>query len=276
MRRPDPEGALRDDGTRDGPGWLRALLALLAAGLAGGLATVLALAPGRDPLLPELVDANLEGSGVSSPVTAVLLNFRAYDTLLEVVVLAVAMAVVWSLDRGSRPLGRDVSELADPALESLARLVVPIAGLTAVTLTWAGTHATGGAFQAAALLAGVGVLLTTAGLLRPLTAEQPTVRAIAAAPIYLFVAVGVGALPITGHLFGYPDGWAYPIILALEAALTVSIAVVLVQLFVDVPAVPEPDPKLEALHPTGDPLGRVLSPSDRQPGDTRPLPRARR
>ena len=36
------------------------------------------------------VAANLDRSGVSNPVTAVLLNFRGYDTLLEVMVLLLA------------------------------------------------------------------------------------------------------------------------------------------------------------------------------------------
>jgi len=224
------------------------------------LGALLLAAPDRAPLLPELVRANLDASGVSNPVTAVLLNFRSYDTLLEVVVLMVAMVSVWSMDRRSRELTREERRLDDPVLEALARIVVPLAVVTAVYLTWAGASATGGAFQAGALLAGAGVLLAAAGLMRPPTAAWAPVRLTVASGVYLFVAVGFGVMPWTGTFLQYPEGAAYPLILGIEAVLTVSIAVVLVELFVDVPAVPDPDPRLEGVDPTGDPLGRLFDP----------------
>ncbi len=274
---------LRDDGRRD-PGWgVRVLLGGLATGGVAILATFLLQAPDRAPLLPGAVAAALSESGVSNPVTAVLLNFRSYDTLLEVAVLVVAMVAVWSLDRGSRELAREAGEeLADPVLQALARLVVPLVGVTAVYLTWSGSHRPGGAFQAGALLAGAGVLLAAAGFLRPPTAASRAVRALVAAGLYAFVGVGLGVVPWTGHFLAYPEGWAYPLILGVEAILTVSIAVVLVELFVDVPSVPDPDPSLARLDPTGDPLGRLLdvegglvedpvegpSPAPRSPGET--------
>ncbi len=254
-----PDPLLHDDGRQDGPRWLRALLALAVTGGAAVVGYLLLTAPARAPLLPTLVAEHLEQSGVSNPVTAVLLNFRSYDTLLEIGVLLVAMVAVWSMDRGTRELARE-EDVTDPVLEALSRLVVPLTGVTAVYLTWAGSHSTGGAFQAGALLAGAGVLLAAAGFLRPPTAAWGPVRALAAMGVYVFVGVGLGVIPWTGHLLAYPEGWAYPLILGIEAVLTVSIAVVLVELFVDVPAVPDPDPELARLDPTGDPLGRVLDP----------------
>ncbi|MDF1529204.1 MAG: DUF4040 domain-containing protein, partial [Sedimenticola sp.] len=54
--------------------------------------------------LPEIADGltlnvkeKMAQSGVKNPVTAVLLNFRGYDTLLEMVVLLLALLSVWSL-----------------------------------------------------------------------------------------------------------------------------------------------------------------------------------
>jgi multisubunit Na+/H+ antiporter MnhB subunit len=224
------------------------------------------------------VEAELERSGVSNPVTAVLLNFRSYDTLLEVVVLVVAMAAAWSMDRGSRELGRERTErLDDPVLGALVRMVVPLAGVTALYLAWAGSHATGGAFQAGALLAGAGVFLAAAGFLRPPTADARATRLLVVLGVWGFAAVGIGVIPLTGHFLAYPEGWAYALIVGVELALTVSIAVVLVELFVDIPSVPERDPALERLDPTGDPLGRILdepaglvrpAAKDRAPGPT--------
>jgi multisubunit Na+/H+ antiporter MnhB subunit len=258
LDRMDPAPLLHDDGSHDGPGIVRAALALGAGGLAALLAGLVLRMPEREPVLPLLVSDHLEASGVSNPVTAVLLNFRSYDTLLEVAVLIAAMVAVWSMDRGTRALAREEASVADPVLEGLARLVVPLAALTAVYLTWAGSHRSGGAFQAGALLAGAGVLLTAAGFLRPPTAAWWPVRALAAFGIALFVAVGLAAIPLGGAFLAYPEGFAYHLILGIEAVLTVSIAVVLVELFVDVPSVPDPDPELEAIDPTGDPLGRLI------------------
>jgi multisubunit Na+/H+ antiporter MnhB subunit len=273
------EGATRsflllDDGSRDGPRGARLLLATVFAAAAAGLGGLLLTVDERAPLLPMLVENRLDESGVSNPVTAVLLNFRAYDTLLEVAVLVGAMVAVWSLDRGSRQFGRDPGEALDqPVLHGLARLVVPLAGVTAVYLTWMGSHGPGGAFQAGALLAGAGVLLTAAGFLRPPTAAAPLTRAAVAAGLLLFAGVGLAVMPRTGSFLAYPEGWAYPAILTVEAVLTVSVAVVLVELFVDVTAVPEADPALARVDPTGDPLGRLLVPEegDEVPGeDDRP------
>ncbi len=273
-KRTPPEGAdqvpleeidvvplLQDDGRRDGSSLVRALLALgaLAGGAALGLLLLLG-APLREAILPELVAESLEASGVSNPVTAVLLNFRSYDTLLEVVVLLVAMVAIWSMDRGSRLLAREEDTLADPVLEALARFTMPLAVLAAVYLAWAGSHRSGGAFQAGALLAGAGVLLAAAGFLRPPTAAWHPVRVGAAIGVYLFVGAGLAVIPWGGTFMAWPEGWAYGLILAVEAVLTISIAVVLVELFVDVPSVPDPDPALEGVDPTGDPLGRLVVP----------------
>lgn len=266
-----PELLLRDDGSRDGSALVRGLLALAAAAGAAGLVALVAGLPSREPILPELVGRGLAGSGISNPVTGVLLDFRSYDTLLEAAVLLVAMVAVWSMDRGTRTLARERGErLDDPVLQGLARLVVPLAGVTAVYLTWVGSKATGGAFQAGALLAGAGVLLTAAGFLRPPEAGTRAVRGLAAAGVYLFVAVGFGVMPWTGAFLAHPEGWTLPLILAIEVVLTLSIAVVLVELFVDVPAVPDRDSALDVLDPTGDPLGRILDPSGGLVEDTGP------
>ncbi len=66
----------------------RLLLLLLLAVLAMGLGYAVLSLPTQAPGLNEAVASNLENSGVSNPVTAVLLNFRGYDTLLE-------MGVAW-------------------------------------------------------------------------------------------------------------------------------------------------------------------------------------
>jgi multisubunit Na+/H+ antiporter MnhB subunit len=241
--------------------WVRWGLAVATALLATGLAGLLLGLPDRAPILPALISDHLDETGVSNPITGVLLSFRAYDTLMELGVLVVAMVAVWSLDRGSREFARHGDELRrQPVLDTLAWNVTPMAVVTGIYLVWAGSYTTGGAFQAGALLAGVGVLLAAAGLIRPVTSASPGIRILGILGLALFTAVGLTTMPWTGVFLAYPPGTEYLLILLIEVALTVSIAVILVELFVDVPAIPETDPELEQIHPTGDPLGRGLAP----------------
>lgn len=249
-----------DRGPGSGAGVLRAVTIGAAGVLAVALMTIVVGIPLRDAVLAGEVRASLEQTGVSNPVTGVLLGFRAYDTLFEVCALVVAMVAVWSLDRGNRNFARDPKELReDPVLETLTRLVAPVAGVLAVYLVWSGSSGPGGAFQAAALLAGVGVLLAASGLMRPITSGAPAVRIIGTMGLALFVCVGVALMPWTGAFLAYPDGWGYAITLVVEGVLTLSIAVILLELFIDVPAAPEVDPRLASVDPTGDPLGRTLT-----------------
>jgi multisubunit Na+/H+ antiporter MnhB subunit len=128
--------------------WLPLVVLLpVAAGL--GYA-VLSLPPEAAGLRAE-VAANLQTSGVSNPVTAVLLNFRGYDTLLELAVLLLALLGIWSLGGASlRP-----EAAPGPVLDTLSRLLAPVLTLVAAYLLWA--------FQAGSVLGAVGVLLLLAG-----------------------------------------------------------------------------------------------------------------
>ena len=72
------------------------ILCAIAIGVLGlGLIVVLMLTDNISSSLPALVQDKLTHSGVQNPVTAVLLNFRSYDTLLEIgVLLIVAVAML--------------------------------------------------------------------------------------------------------------------------------------------------------------------------------------
>jgi multisubunit Na+/H+ antiporter MnhB subunit len=148
--------------------WLAgAARVLVCVVLAAGLVAVVLDAPRLQGGLTPLVEENLAASGVTNPVTGVLLNFRAYDTLLETLVLLVALVGVWSLtdDRywGGRP---GLKQHARPwgVLAYFGR-VLPVLGLlVGVHLLWAGAYAPGGAFQAGTVLAAVWLLMAMAGL----------------------------------------------------------------------------------------------------------------
>jgi multisubunit Na+/H+ antiporter MnhB subunit len=216
-----------DDATRAAsPPWWQTLAvgALAAAFGAALLFALLAIEPVAGEAT-QAVAARIGESEIVHPVTAVLLAFRAYDTLLEIAVLLIAVVAAQAAPAALRaPLARD------PVLARVAGWTVPLAVLAAVYLLWAGSTRTGGAFQAGAVLAGALLLARFAAL--PLDPRHRFTReALLAVGLAVFIAVGLAAGAVAGAVFAYPAGWAGALVLAIEAALMVSIAAALVALF---------------------------------------------
>jgi len=209
-----------------------AALALLAAALAFAMLEL----PVPHTRLAAAVQAQLGASGVSHPVTAVLLNFRAYDTLLEVAVLLLAALGVLALHRASDDSAAAPELAAHPVLGGLLHLLVPLMVVLAGYLLWAGAHGPGGAFQAGAVLAATGVLLRLAGRWTPQLPPRAPARAGLVVGLLVFLAVAIGSRPAGGALLEYPRAWAGVLILGVEAALTVSIGLMLFGFFIGAPA----------------------------------------
>src|SRR5262249_9476404 len=129
-----------------------ALCVIVAAGLAGGVF----LMPDAGPTLAPQAAEHLRELGLGNAVTAVLIAYRALDTMLEKVVLILAVIGVWSLaaDRywggvaGPRRVARPQGALA-----FLAQLLSPLGIVVAVHIVWVGANEPGGAFQGGAILA---------------------------------------------------------------------------------------------------------------------------
>lgn len=201
------------------------LAALALAGLAGAAMLELGTQPVR---LAAQVAAHMDRSGVAHPVTAVLLNFRGYDTLLEIAVLLIALIGLLAVaPRDDAPAGTMVVE---PVLQTLARLAAPLMILVAVYLLWAGAFRPGGAFQAGAVLAAAAVLLNLARQL-PAWASPGTLLRWGLAAGFLVFLIVAAALIGEGALLQYPPAWAGGLILAIEASLAVSLGLTLAGLF---------------------------------------------
>jgi multisubunit Na+/H+ antiporter MnhB subunit len=204
--------------------WLPALLlAMVAAGLTY---SVLAL-PLSSAGLSADVAASIDISGVSNPVTAVLLNFRGYDTLLEIFVLLLALISVWSL--GGLP-PRPVAP-AGSVLDTLARVLAPVLLLLSAYLLWVGARAPGGAFQAGAVLAAAGVLLLLSGWRpHPGFTGIPLRLLLVAGPGF-FLAFALVTTVMGRNLMEYPLQQAGVLIVILEATTMLSIGITLAALF---------------------------------------------
>lgn len=214
----------------------RRLLAAAVASLAFTLvlAAAVVATPAPRENLPLLVGEALPRSGVDHSVTAVLLNFRGYDTLLEMAVLMVAVVVAFAVrevqvDESPSPV------LDNPVLEGLLPLLIPLAVMVAVYLVWSGAHQPGGAFQAGALVAAIGILLRLTG--NEVPKPPPVVLNIGLVSGFaVFVVIAVMAVPAGRPLLTYPPGQAGALILVVELALTLSISLILVNLFALAPA----------------------------------------
>ncbi len=175
------------------------------------------------------VFSNLERSGVSNPVTAVLLNFRGYDTLLEIAVLFLAFLGVWSLGEVDTP---DRVRQEEPFLTALVRILLPTMLVTAGYLLWVGAHAPGGAFQAGAVLASAGILLVLmrARFVSALAGWRFRVSLVLG--LSFFAVVAIGCVMMGGQLLEYPEKRAGLLILLIETFAVLSIGVTLLCLFV--------------------------------------------
>jgi len=201
--------------------WLAGLLSVVLALLMTVLALRLVLA------VPPPVPTTPVAGKLTNPVTAVLLDLRSYDTLLETAVLVEALMGVWIL---GRPLAA-APHTAPEALRGLVRVLVPVMVVVSGALLWNGGGGTGGAFQAAAVLAAAGILARLGGHSLPFLHHPRRRAALAGAGTAFFLAVGLVLMAVTGSFLGYPAGGRDWLVLAIEAVATLSLATVLVVLF---------------------------------------------
>ena len=219
------ERPITDAGTA--PRALRVVIVVLVSAVAAGLGYVLLSLPQAAPGLSQAVETHMSQSGVSHPVTAVLLNFRGYDTLLEIVVLLLALMGVWAV----AGMAHYRDDAPGPVLDTLARLLVPVLILVAAYLLWVGAQAPGGAFQAGSVLGAAGVLLLLAGWRPHFALLALPLRVLLIIGPAAFVTMALLTLLSEGRLLTYPVAHAGVLILILETAATLSIGVTLAALF---------------------------------------------
>ncbi len=194
------------------------------------LAAVVLLMPDPAPTLAPDAAQNLAGTGLGNPVTAVLIAFRSFDTMLEKIVLVLAVLGVWSLapDRywGGAP-GVPRAARPESTLAFLAQLVPPLGILVGVHIVWAGADEPGGAFQGGAILAAMWMITMMAKLTEAPSVSNPWLRLALVAGPAVFLAIGVAGVAVASGFFAYPAGFAKPLILFIEAFMTLSIAATL-------------------------------------------------
>lgn len=203
--------------------------AIASAALSGALIWAWFVMP-ADPGLGAAVAEALPATGLGNPVTGVLLDFRAWDTLLESLVLLGALIGVWILapsDTWSEPLGLPQRAAERGALALLGQILPPLGLLIGVYLVLTGSDRPGGAFQGGTVLAAMGIVAAMAARMQPPRMDGAGWR--------LSLVLGPGAFLLAGGAtlaagFGaltWPEAQARAIIIGIEVVLTLSIAVTL-------------------------------------------------
>ena len=143
--------------------------------------------------------------------------------------LVIALIGVWSLTRdqlwGGQPGLYRVNR--DDVLVFLAQLLPPVGVVGGIYIVWVGADDPGGAFQGATVLAAMWILAIMAGIADTPPISRPWLRFALVAGAALFLAVGFAGFIVAGTFLAYPTGFAKPLILAIEAAMTLSIAATL-------------------------------------------------
>jgi len=219
----------------------------LAAGTSAAVTVALALCvlvlPVPAPTLAPEVVANIAVTEVGNPITAVLLAFRAMDTLLEAIVLVFALIGVWSLAPDGAWGGRPGPlQPADPngMLAYVARVLPPIGIVAGVYIFWIGADHPGGKFQGATILAAMWLLVMMAGLVDAPPIRRTWLRRLLVAGPLAFIAIGMVGAVTAGAFLAYPQGFAKPLILAIEFALMPTLTLVLGLMLLGAPQRSEP------------------------------------
>jgi multicomponent K+:H+ antiporter subunit A len=190
---------------------LRVLRDICLAGAVGTVIALLAFAVLTRPyssIAAFFVENSLSGGGGSNVVNVILVDFRGFDTLGEICVLAIAAAGIYALlhglhlphperDAGGRLWSTDSHPMI---LDKLSRLLLPMALLVSAFIFIRGHNLPGGGFIAG-LITAVALILQyiSHGVTWTQTRQPLSYHSIAGAGVLLAGLTGLGS-----WLFGYP------------------------------------------------------------------------
>jgi multicomponent K+:H+ antiporter subunit A len=187
---------------------LRDFLVALAAGGGAGILTWAMLTRSHEPISGFFLDNSVSGGGGTNVVNVILVDFRGFDTLGEISVLALAGLGIYALlkdlhlpgqltDGNGRPWDWEAHPVI---MAALVRLLLPLALLVAVFIFLRGHNLPGGGFIA-------GLVTAVALIMQYLANGSDWTQA--RMPRNLHPAIGLGLLValctgVVSMLFGHP------------------------------------------------------------------------
>ncbi len=207
--------------------------------------------PASVHLSPHFIEKSMEETSVPNLVTAVLADYRGYDTMFETIVIFCAgIAVLTILRRTHRKRPKAVKprperEGADVILQSAARLLVPVMQLFALYVVAHGHHSPGGGFQGGVILGASFILLALAYDLKTALArlKEKTVLFMSGIGVVIYAGIGVICLFLGRNFLAYA-AWAKILgiseveahshgMLGVEIGVAITVMAIMFSLYVD-------------------------------------------
>lgn len=168
-------------------------------------------APAAVHVSPRYIEKAQEEAGAPNMVTAVLADYRAYDTLGEVVVIFTAgLACLLVLGGFTRTANEEHTadamgySFGSDVLDATSRMIIPFILLFAVYVVVHGHTSPGGGFQGGAIFAAALILLRLVRGATPALAFHPgATLALASAGVLIFFGAGVLSLFFGGNFLDY-------------------------------------------------------------------------
>lgn len=169
-------------------------------------------APAARHVSPRYIEGAQKEAGATNMVTAVLADYRAYDTLGEVVVIFTAgLACLLVLGAFTLPGGTSQPEddemaysFGSDVLDATSRLLMPFIVLFATYVVVHGHTSPGGGFQGGAIFAAAVILVRLVRGARPgLQLRSSTTLAVASFGVLVFVGTGLVSLFLGGAYLDY-------------------------------------------------------------------------
>ncbi len=207
--------------------------------------------PASTHLSPHYIERVVAETSVPNLVTAVLADYRGYDTMFEtVVVFCAALAVMIILRRSQREkekiiMPRPEREDADIILQWSARILAPVMQIFALYVIAHGHHSPGGGFQGGVILGASFILLALAydleTVLKSFTENK--IFIFCCLGVALYAGIGVGSLFLGGNFLAY-EAWADLLgittleahshgMLAVEIGVALTVMAVMLSLYSD-------------------------------------------
>ncbi len=152
------------------------------------------------PVSQYYIEKTIEDSGVPNMVTAVLADYRGYDTMFETVVVLIAGIAIMAILRvmngvpgGARPSpAHEIGDQHDIIIGTTCRLLIPVLQLFALYVIAHGHHSPGGGFQGGVILGASFILTAIAKGLDPALERLPEKRYVKLAFVGVVIYSGFG------------------------------------------------------------------------------------